>query len=100
MKWRIVSSVCLLSFLLATHAVADDAKAPDKKDTKEAQEEEKLSVTQHSIVVDDEEVKYTATVGKMAMKTDAGKTTAHVFSSSSLAPAWEPPDFPGPAGLL
>jgi carboxypeptidase C (cathepsin A) len=79
MKWRIVSSVCLLCFLLASHAVADDAKAPDKKDVKEAKEEEKLSVTQHSIVIDDKEIKYTATVGKMAMKTDAGKTTAHVF---------------------
>lgn len=82
MKWRLVINTVLFSFLLAAHAFAEDAKEADKAETKkakEAKEEEKPSVTQHSVAIGGQEVKYTATVGKMAMKDDKGKTKAKIF---------------------
>ena len=50
----------------------------DKKDD-DKEKEEKPSVTRGKIKIDGQEIAYTATAGKMLMKTDEGEAKAHVF---------------------
>jgi carboxypeptidase C (cathepsin A) len=54
---------------------SDGKKDKDKKDT----DEPKPVVTHGSVKIDGENVAYTATAGKMVMKTDEGDPKAHVF---------------------
>ena len=50
----------------------------DKKDGKE-DEEDKVVATEHMATIQGQELKYTATAGKLVMKSDDGKTKAHIF---------------------
>jgi carboxypeptidase C (cathepsin A) len=58
----------------------DDKKDGDKKeDADKKEEEDKLVTTEHVATINGKEIKYTATAGKLAMRSDDGKTKAHVF---------------------
>ena len=52
----------------------DDDKDGDKKD-----EGDKIVITEHVATIQGQEIKYTVTAGKLAMKSDDGKTKAHIF---------------------
>jgi carboxypeptidase C (cathepsin A) len=60
-----------------------DAKTDEKKDENDdkdkEEEEDKVVATEHTATIQGKEIKYTATAGKLAMKSDDGKTKAHVF---------------------
>ena len=62
-----------------------DAKSGEKKDDKDKKdddkkdEEDKVVTTEHMATIHGKEIKYTATAGKLAMKSDDGKTKAHIF---------------------
>ena len=70
---------------------ADDDKTPMKKQSKSKTSQKKedptndkekppqLSVTQHSIEIDGQEISFDATAGKMEMKNDAGEHKANIF---------------------
>src|SRR5262245_27597574 len=61
---------------------ADEKKedqAADKDAKKADEEEDKIVTTTHSATINDEEIEYTVTAGKLAMKSDDGKTKAHIF---------------------
>ena len=58
---------------------ADDKKADDKKEDEKKSEESAPSVTHGSVEIDGQKIRYTATAGKMVMKTDEGDPKAHVF---------------------
>jgi carboxypeptidase C (cathepsin A) len=59
---------------------ADEKKpAADAKADKEKKDEPKPSVTHHTVEIDGKQIAYTATAGKMIMKTDEGDPKAHVF---------------------
>ena len=53
-------------------------RRPTTKDRKD-DDEPKPSVTHHTVTIDGQEINYTATAGKMLMKTDEGEPKAHVF---------------------
>ncbi len=54
---------------------SDDAKKDDAKEG----DEDKIVTTEHTATIQGQEIKYTATAGKLAMKSDDGKTKANVF---------------------
>jgi carboxypeptidase C (cathepsin A) len=56
---------------------AKDDKSKDKKDKEELVD--KVVTTQHSTTINDKELKYTATAGKLVMKTDDGDSKAQMF---------------------
>ena len=60
---------------------AGDKQSGDAKSSEKANdvEEDKLVTTEHTATIDGKELKYTAVAGKLAMKSDDGKTKAHVF---------------------
>jgi carboxypeptidase C (cathepsin A) len=65
---------------------ADESKNKDKdrdksagKEKKDEKEAEKPVVTHGKVTIDGKEIAYTATAGKMLMKTDEGDPKAHVF---------------------
>lgn len=64
------------------HAAKQDQKVADAKQ-KEAEkkddEQDKIVSTQHVATIQGQELKYTATAGKLVMKSDDGKTKAHIF---------------------
>jgi carboxypeptidase C (cathepsin A) len=78
-------AVLLATLCLAfTHAaIADDESLQkEKKKTEQKTDEkleDKLSVTQHTATIQDKEIKYTATAGKLVMKDDADKAKALMF---------------------
>ncbi len=60
----------------------DDAKQvdKDKKDDEDKDDDEdKVVSTEHTAVIQGKELKYTATAGKLVMKSDDGKSKAHIF---------------------
>src|SRR4051812_3195157 len=62
------------------HDVSERKDAKGAKDQKEQKEEtDKLVVTQHSATIQDEELKYTVTAGKLVMRDDDDKPKALVF---------------------
>ena len=70
----------------AKAAAKKDAKPDsDKKDKKSADDDDKKAdgdkpvVTEHTVVIDGQEIKLTATAGKLSLKTDEGKAKANVF---------------------
>ena len=74
----------LLSICLASSTFADPpahpASAPASKEAKPAAPgEDKLSVTQHELIIDGQVLKYEATAGTMAMKDESGKARANFF---------------------
>jgi carboxypeptidase C (cathepsin A) len=67
--------------LLGRPAIAQEAKpAPEKKPDKPAEVADRIVSTQHSAMIQGKEVKYTATVGTLVMRDDAGKAKANFFS--------------------
>jgi carboxypeptidase C (cathepsin A) len=62
-------------------AKKDDNKQEDakKKDTEKEDDEDKIVTTEHTATIEGKEIKYTATAGKLGMKSDDGKTKAHIF---------------------
>lgn len=57
-----------------------EAKADgDKKDDEKKDEGDKVVTTTHTATIQGKEISYTATTGKLAMKSDDGKTKAHIF---------------------
>ncbi len=59
-----------------------DAKKGDKdqKDDEDKEaDEDKVVATEHTATIQGQELKYTATAGKLVMKSDDGKTKAHIF---------------------
>ncbi|MFO0788973.1 MAG: peptidase S10 [Pirellulales bacterium] len=74
-------------FAAPPHGEKPDAKAEDhKSDDKKADNKDKnddlkdsSSVTHHTAKIGDQEIKYTATAGKLVMKDDEGKPKAQVF---------------------
>jgi carboxypeptidase C (cathepsin A) len=56
-----------------------EAKKEDKPGEKKEELKDKVSVTKHSAKINDKEIKYTATAGKLVMKDDEGKPKALVF---------------------
>lgn len=61
---------------------ADEKKqeaASDKGAKKEEEQEDKVVTTTHTTTINGEEIEYTVTAGKLAMKSDDGKTKAHIF---------------------
>lgn len=57
-----------------------EAKAEgDKKDDDKKEEGDKVVTTTHTATIQGKEISYTATTGKLAMKSDDGKTKAHIF---------------------
>ena len=58
---------------------ADDKKSDDKKSEDKKSEEPAPSITRGSIEINGRKTHYTATAGKMVMKTDEGDPKAHVF---------------------
>ncbi len=57
----------------------DAEKKDDAKKDKPDEEQDKVVTTEHTATIDGKEIKYTATAGKLAMKSDDGKTKAHIF---------------------
>ncbi|MCO6457368.1 MAG: peptidase S10 [Pirellulaceae bacterium] len=76
----LLGTCCLLA---AVDRLAADDKQPAEGQRAETKakdaEPEQLVVTQHSAVIGGQEVKYSATAGKLEMKTDAGQTKARMF---------------------
>ena len=72
-------------------AAADQAAKAEKKDDSSADKqdkekkatkgdaEDKVVTTKHTAKIQGQEIKYTATAGKLAMKSDDGKTKAYIF---------------------
>jgi len=62
-----------------------ETSADDKNDTKHGEtakqdeEEDKVVTTEHVATIQGQKVEYTATAGKLGMKSDDGKTKAHIF---------------------
>jgi carboxypeptidase C (cathepsin A) len=58
-----------------------DEKSGEKKDdkAKKDDEEDKIVATEHVATIQGKELEYTATAGKLVMKSDDGKTKAHIF---------------------
>ncbi|WP_146587805.1 S10 family peptidase [Posidoniimonas polymericola] len=84
--------ICLLALLAALAclpgrvAIGKESEGDDKKQAstaadgaKKAPEPEKPSITYGSATIGDRAIEYTATAGKMEMKTDAGKSKAQMF---------------------
>src|SRR4051794_1465111 len=67
------------------HGTGNDKKAAEQtaKDSKDQKDEkdltDKLVVTQHTVRIHDEELKYTVTAGKLVMRDDEDKPKALVF---------------------
>ncbi len=55
----------------------DDQASKEKSD--KAKEDDKLVATEHSVEIAGRKIEYTATAGKLGMKSDDGKTKAHIF---------------------
>jgi carboxypeptidase C (cathepsin A) len=82
-------AACLLIFGLAKADDAADAahkdskkaeaKKEEKPDEKKVELKDKVSVTKHTAKINGNEIKYTATAGKLVMKDDEGKPKALVF---------------------
>lgn len=53
--------------------------ASDKGAKKEEEQEDKVVTTTHTTTINGEEIEYAVTAGKLAMKSDDGKTKAHIF---------------------
>jgi carboxypeptidase C (cathepsin A) len=85
MKMRTMFVPILACLLVASLTVAQERAAEkndDSKNTKQAKEEElkdKVSVTQHTATIQDREIKYTATAGKLVMKSYEGDPKALMF---------------------
>jgi carboxypeptidase C (cathepsin A) len=93
----VVLTVCLSLLLagpsLATWAAEEKAEKSDKKDVDEKVDEkedneankddkddaDKVVATEHVATIQGQELEYTATAGKLVMKSDDGKTKAHIF---------------------
>lgn len=59
---------------------ADDAKKDrEKTGDEKTVEADKIVTTEHVATIQGQEIKYTVTAGKLAMKNDEGKTMAHIF---------------------
>ncbi|MBA3480997.1 MAG: peptidase S10 [Pirellulales bacterium] len=56
-----------------------DDEAGDKKAEEKKSEDPAPSITHGSVKIDGQKIRYTATAGKMVMKTDEGDPKAHVF---------------------
>ncbi len=64
----------------AEKKAGEDKKPGDKKEPADKKDDEpKPSITHHKTEIDGQEIAYTATAGKMLMKTDEGDPKAHVF---------------------
>ncbi len=61
-----------------TPAVKSDEKK-EKPDDKKDEPKDKVSVTKHTATIQGQEIKYTATTGKLVLKDDEGKAKALVF---------------------
>ncbi|MGD9633696.1 MAG: S10 family peptidase [Pirellulales bacterium] len=57
----------------------DKSKGDDKKDADKKDDVDKIVTTEHVATIQGQEIKYTVTAGKLAMKNDVGKTKAHIF---------------------
>jgi carboxypeptidase C (cathepsin A) len=89
-EWiRLIALVCAISLLVSHRASAQDADSDsrardaandDAKDSeKKSDKEPDPKITHHTVTIDGREIAYTATAGKMLMKTDEGDPKAHVF---------------------
>ena len=74
MRTGLVLVCCLIS---VAPVFAEDSA--DKKEQEKASAEVQPVVTEHSAMIDGEEVRYTATAGKLTMKTDVGDEKAQIF---------------------
>ena len=83
MKLRNVFLSIVVCMFCAGSALAQDSssKKDDQKKNDKAKEEleDKVSVTQHTATVQDKEIKYTATAGKLVMKSYEGDPKALMF---------------------
>jgi carboxypeptidase C (cathepsin A) len=83
LRTSLLLSLLLSLFLSIRAATAQDreAAAQDKKSTsdKKVVLEDKVSVTQHSATIQGKEIKYTATAGKLIMKSYEGEPKAQMF---------------------
>lgn len=70
-----ILSVSLVGSLLADEKKNDDADSDDKKNVVR----EELSTTQHTVVIDGQEIAYTATAGRLTMLDDDEEPTARMF---------------------
>ena len=62
-----------------TDKKTDEKKSDDKKAEEKKSEDPAPSITHGSVKIDGQKIRYTATAGKMVMKTDEGDPKAHVF---------------------
>jgi carboxypeptidase C (cathepsin A) len=79
-RFALVLSMMALLFTSAAHA-QESKKKEKEADGKKAAEKlvDKLSVTEHSITINDKEIKYKATAGTLVMKDDDGEAKATIF---------------------
>jgi carboxypeptidase C (cathepsin A) len=64
----------------AAKSQSDEKEQKDKKDEKDQKEEkEKLSITRHTATIQDNELKYIVTAGKLVMKDEDDKPKALIF---------------------
>lgn len=77
------SACSLLTFVISTmmmSTMAEESSTSQESSSKEAAiVEDQFSVTEHTVTINGKEVPYTATAGKLLMKSDAGETKAEVF---------------------
>jgi len=87
LAWLLVATagfVGALPSIASTASAAEtksDEKKEDKKDEKDGdkKDEDKFVTTEHVATIQGQELKYTVTAGKLAMKSDDGKAKAHIF---------------------
>jgi carboxypeptidase C (cathepsin A) len=83
LRTNLLLSVLLSLFLFLRGALGQDSAPakPDKKPAveKKAELQDTVSVTQHSATIQGQEIKYTATAGKLVMKSYAGEPKALMF---------------------
>jgi carboxypeptidase C (cathepsin A) len=84
MKLRTMFSPLSASLLIATIAIAQERageRSDDNKSQKQDKEElqDKVSITNHTATIDGKEIKYTATAGKLVMKSYEGDPKALMF---------------------
>lgn len=83
MKLHVSCLLVLVTLFMAGHALAQDehGKKEDKKEADKSAKElkDKLVVTHHTTTIQDEEIKYTATAGKLVMKDEDDKPKALMF---------------------
>ena len=72
----------------------DEAKAEEKETPPPEHHEDALSETQHTIAVDDQDISYTATAGRIVLKEDDDTKKASFFFTSYAKEGVEPADRP------